>query len=109
MTTPEERRRRELEMRWLQRFTLVIVLALAVYQLAVVNPRQSEAIDQNAQSKVALCALRADLKARITQTQKFLMHPQDFPGFNDPKTIELIRQQVEGQRRTVAALSVLSC
>lgn len=88
---------------------VVLLLGSNVYEFAVVNPHVNEQIDENAQSKVALCALRDDLSNRVAQTQAFLKHPENFPGFNDPKIIALTKQQVEGQKRTVAALSVLRC
>lgn len=57
----------------------------------------------------ALCALRGDLETRVAQTEKFLKHPEDFPQFNDPATVALIQQQVDGQQRTIDALSIVPC
>jgi hypothetical protein len=109
VTTEENIRRRQKETNGLLVVVVVLLIVAGVYQFAVVNPNLHTEIDQNAQTKVALCALRDDLENRVAQTHQFLRHPEDFPQFSDPKTIELIRQQVEGQEHTVAALSVLSC
>lgn len=109
MTTVENIRRRQKETNGLLVVVVVLLLVAGYYQFAVVNPNLNTEIAQNMQSRVALCALRDDLENRVAQTQHFLRHPEDFPQFSDPKTVELIKQQVEGQQRTVAALSVLSC
>lgn len=61
------------------------------------------------QNHDALCSLRADLERRVEQTQQFVDHPEQFPDFNDPKTLALIEAQLENQRATIAALGDLSC
>lgn len=78
-------------------------LARKNHQLA---KRTDKRLDQ---AYAALCNFTGDLHSRVTQTQKFLRHPEDFPGFADPKTVALIRSQVVGQQATLASLSGLRC
>lgn len=60
----------------------------------------------NAETRRALCALRADLEQRIDGSRDFLRtHPQGAFGVSAAS----IRVSVEGQERTVAVLSHLSC
>lgn len=109
-------------------------MVAGVYQFAVVNPslqnNQDAITSTQAQIQVtqaqqvrtthrvhvlaaklrhSLCALRADLQDRVTQTEAFLNHPENFPQFNDPNIIALTQSQVEGQKRTIAALGAIPC
>lgn len=60
----------------------------------------------NSQSKVALCALRADLERRAAGGIKFLAeHPHGIPGISG----KTIRDGIVNQQRTISALRVLSC
>jgi hypothetical protein len=102
MTTPELIKRRQQTTNRLLVVVLVLVFSAGLYQFAVINPRYEE-------TKSALCVLRADFEERIARTKEFLAHPEDFPGFDDKQTLALIRQQVEGQKQTVAVLSRLDC
>lgn len=102
MTTPERIRRRQQIGNTLEALTLLVVIAVFGYQLLIVNP-------QNASTHSALCLFRTDLQDRVEQTQHFIQHPNTAPDFNDPKTIDLIRSQLEGQKRTLDALSDLTC
>lgn len=82
---------------------VTVVLALAVL---VVGAYTAYTSDQNHD---ALCDLRADLDRRVQSSEEFLEHPEQFPAFNDPETLALIRQQVQGQKSTIAALGSLNC
>jgi hypothetical protein len=102
MTTPEHIRHRQQVSIGLGLMNLLALMVVIVVQFAVINP-------QFATTRSGLCALRGDLQARVANTQQFLAHPDDYPQFNDPRTLALIRTQVEGQQRTIDALSVIGC
>lgn len=51
----------------------------------------------------ALCVLRADLEVRAAQSQQYLDHSPT------GRIADAVRQAAEGQRRTIQALSGLSC
>lgn len=54
----------------------------------------------------ALCLLRHDLKDRVASAEQFLKnHPQGLAGI----PAATIKSSVDGQRRTVKALSILKC
>lgn len=57
----------------------------------------------------ALCHFYSDLSRRVAQTEHFLAHPEEFPSFNDPKTLASIAQQLKGQQATLDSLSGLPC
>lgn len=58
------------------------------------------------QSTDALCALRGELRDRVTASQDFLReNPEGIPGIPD----ELLRDRLREQRRAVGALSPLRC
>jgi ABC-type transporter Mla subunit MlaD len=62
---------------------------------------------RNARQTVkALCALRHDLEQRVAGGEQFLReHPHGIPGF----PAETVRTSIAGQRRTIRALSDLTC
>lgn len=75
---------------------------ISVYLLAQ-NGQRIEALSS---ANAALCALRNDMANRIMQAEKFLQeHPEGFAGV----PAATLRQSVDQQRRTVAALTVLRC
>lgn len=54
----------------------------------------------------ALCALRHDLEKRVADTKKFLVtHPAGFAGI----PAATLRNTLNGQERTITALSVVVC
>lgn len=62
--------------------------------------------DNNAETQGALCALRGDLEQRADGSREFLAdHPEGFLGISASS----IKVSLEGQERTVAVLSRLSC
>lgn len=68
--------------------------------------KRDEIKAESDRSTVALCALRDDLKTRIAGSEKFLLeHPKGWLGI----TPASIQQSIDGQQRTVIALSVLNC
>lgn len=77
--------------------TLLVVLSL-------IQIKQTR--DYSAETQDALCALRLDLERRVEASREFLDdHPDGFLGYS----ASAIRVSLEGQERTVAALSDLSC
>lgn len=74
----------------------------------------------SARNATALCALRTDVQLRVSTTEeqvaatsRFLAeHPNGTPGFSAAAiraSLDGQRSSLEGQRRTVAALSGLKC
>lgn len=54
----------------------------------------------------SLCTLRGDLERRVVDGEQFLAsHPAGIPGIS----AATLRQSIDGQRRTVDALSPLDC
>lgn len=87
-------------------FLYVALVGMGVAGFVLINNNQNDTEQLAVQTTAALCALRADLNNRVVQGEQFLEdHPNGFAGF----TPEAMQQQIEGQRRTVAALSVLEC
>lgn len=81
---------------------LIIALGVGVYavSLAVRIGEESE------KTTAALCTLRQDLQVRVDATERFLVdHPKGFAGI---PAVQL-RQSLDGQKRTIAALSSLEC
>jgi hypothetical protein len=73
------------------------------HQLAVQNNRLRKLSSEN---RIALCALRHDLKNRVETSTTFLeKHPNGALGYS-AAAIEL---QIEGQKRTIDALGSLNC
>lgn len=79
--------------------TLVLYVASIGFVLFYVLPRTNE-------SQTALCALRSDLQTRIVGSEAFL---EDHPNGAFGSTAEEIQVSIDNQRRTVTALSGLSC
>jgi hypothetical protein len=102
LTTAEARRHRQRLVIGLQLITLALVAFIIVYQLGFANPEAQT-------TKAALCSLRVDRERGITQTKRFLEHPERYPSFADPHTVTAIRAQLVSQQQTVDALSLLDC
>jgi len=61
---------------------------------------------ESARTTHALCALRHDLEIRVSSGESFLKdHPNGIPGI----PAKQIRDGIENQKRTIKALSALSC
>jgi hypothetical protein len=91
--------------RLLALITILGVLAIPVLVIYV-NHLQAERIAENSQTRVALCALRADLDKRIESSETFLAeHPQGIPGI----PASLIRQGLVNSKRTRKTLEILTC
>ena len=86
---------------------LSVGLVLLVLVTFVVRSFDLNRVAENAQqNRIALCALREDLHRRIDAAQRFLENnPGAIPGI-PPKEI---RESIQNQRRTVAALRVIDC
>lgn len=77
--------------------TVAVVLALGTAGLAWSSARGNQD---------ALCALRHDLQDRVAVSERFLAeHPEGALGLS----AKTIRTSLDGQRRTIRALSELSC
>lgn len=99
MTTPGAVRRRQREIMGLLFVVLALLLAFAIYQIAVVNP-------DSAANRTALCALRADRERQVEQGKQILRkHPHGVLGLTPAQ----IRAQLAQQQGTVDALSVIDC
>lgn len=62
--------------------------------------------DQASSNTAALCALRHDLEARVkSSTDLLATHPEGLAGI----PAATIRTTIDGQRRTILALSGLAC
>ena len=62
--------------------------------------------DTTTRTNDALCNLRIDVRQRVAGAEAFLKdHPDGIPGI----PVATLRQSLDGQRRTVAALSTLNC
>lgn len=87
-------------------FLYAVVIVLGGAGFFLVNRNQQDTRDLTVQTTAALCALRFDLQSRVDQGEEFLKeNPNGFRGFSP----EAIQQQIDGQKRTIAALSVLPC
>lgn len=84
---------------WVRDVWLIVVTVLLVISLT----RQSTIVEN---TNASLCALRIDLERRVANAEKFLLdHPRGFAGIPAGS----IRVSVDGQRRTIRALSGLKC
>ena len=93
----------------LKKWTLVLYIALAVMAITtfVVRSIDLANVEEAAtQNRVALCALRADLKDRVQSSKQFLReHPGGIPGIPPSQ----IRDSIRGQQRTIRALRPIDC
>ena len=86
---------------------LSVGLVLFVLVTFVVRSYDLHRVAENAQqNRIALCALRDDLHRRVDAAQRFLdNNPGSLPGI-PPKEI---RESIQNQRRTIAALRIIDC
>jgi sulfur transfer complex TusBCD TusB component (DsrH family) len=85
-------------LRWLVIATGVLYVALGVVAI--------KSYHDSARTQSALCALRADLQARVRTSEGFLReHPRGVAGI----PARTIQEGIVNQRRTIKALSALSC
>ena len=92
----------------LKRWTVVLFVALAVVTVTtfVVRSFDLAHVAENAtQNRAALCALREDLHRRVEASVRFLENKGHIPGIPNTE----IRQSIQNQRRTIAALRVIDC
>jgi hypothetical protein len=89
-------------------FVALVLIALAVVGgLAYYIHKTRALAQQNSQTTVALCALRADLDLRIASSNELLTdHPRG-PIFGIPRSV--IEMSVANSKRTREALSDLDC
>jgi hypothetical protein len=94
--------------------TLGILIVANLLFLFVALPQKTEEIQRSnvritdvaTTTTTALCALRGDLERRVARGQTFLQeHPRGIPGFRPA----FIRSTLDGQARTIVALSVVKC
>jgi hypothetical protein len=84
--------------------------SVQVGQLAVENTHRIDDIArltrESQRTTKAVCALRADLKRRVTNSWQFLKkNPRGFFGFSAKE----LRASIRNQRRTIRSLRVASC
>jgi hypothetical protein len=95
--------------RWLVISTIAMYIAVAAmgiyFYVDAANARAHLAMVAN-DTNNALCALRGDLERRVIVDAAFLEeNPEGLPGL----PARLIREGIENQERTIAALSGLDC
>src|SRR6266576_2955938 len=82
---------------------VVLLFAFTLSSLRSVTDRVDRYQRTNTKS---LCALRSDLQRRVRSGERFLIaHPQGLPGV----PAATIQQGLDNERRTVQALSPLTC
>jgi hypothetical protein len=85
---------------------LALGVALNSAAAVILWHSQDVQVRSNTGTTVAVCALRADLKRRVTAGVKFLQtHPNGVLGVKARD----IRESIDAQQRTIAALSALDC
>jgi predicted PurR-regulated permease PerM len=89
--------------------TVIVYVALvSIFVVGyVVAAHQRQALAETAvNTNNTLCALRADLEARVDAAKQFLDdNPKGVLGF----PVEVIEQNIKNQEQTVEALSTLDC
>lgn len=89
----------------MRRTLRVLTVAVLVLLTLVVGLAAKTYVENNRTTK-ALCALRTDLEARVENSRDFLnKNPNGIPGI----PAETLLVTIEGQERTIRALSSLSC
>jgi hypothetical protein len=84
----------------------VALVALSVYAWRDSAAKRHDLQQEEARTNAALCTLRVDLEQRAKASADYLAeHPEGLPGI--PASI--IKSNLTGQRRTIAALSGLKC
>lgn len=82
-----------------------LVLATVVLYLALGGIALKSAMDSHS-THSALCTLRGDLQVRVTSSLKFLSdNPRGLPGI----PVQVIRDSIANQQRTILALDSLNC
>lgn len=81
-------------------------LLFCLLSITVLSVLTAISFRANSQSNDALCALRGDLQRRVVTSREFLVeHPDGIPGIS----AKTIRDGIDNQKRTIVALSGLSC
>jgi len=79
---------------------MLAVAAIGAYLL-------SHKTNEGTETHEAICALVSDLQERTDSTKAFLItHPHGIPGLASGAQL---RESLHNQRRTLSALSVISC
>lgn len=92
-------------LRWLT-FAVFVCLGLSVGVGVFAIVQSINVANDSDRTTAALCTFRSDLENRADQTDRLLaLHPKGLAGI----PAATLRQSVGGQRRTIAALSVLNC
>ena len=82
--------------------TFLLLVAGGLYFLKV----NHDLGEQGRQARTAICVLRHDLQERVTASELFLRtHPDGFDGVSAAD----IQASINGQRRTITALSGADC
>lgn len=93
----------------LRRWTVILFVIVATVTVTIFVIRSLDLAKVQHQASIntaALCALRADLKARVDNSKEFLKeHPGGIPGI----PTATIRSQIEGQERTIKVLEIVEC
>jgi hypothetical protein len=81
----------------------LLLAAVSMFLSALLFTRLATTTDR---TNRALCTFRGDVRQRAATTAAFLAdHPHGIPGV----PLATLRQSLDGQRRTVKALSQLDC
>lgn len=92
--------------RWQLVLVYLLIVAAGAAGFSKTSAQQDDIQDLSQRTNAALCALRGDLQDRVYSGEQFLAtHPHGIPGV----PVATLRQSIDGQRRTVTALSSLRC
>jgi hypothetical protein len=92
-------------------YLLIVVAALIGFiRVDEISDDNRKVAEEGQQAQVALCVQKDHLQDQVSETQDFLAHPEQFPSFNDPATIQIIQAGVKRDLRTIKTLDdALSC
>lgn len=98
-------------LRRLTRATIIlycVLLALVAFVAWDAKHQRDSIKSVSLDSSQALCAFRSDLASRVANSQKFLVNnPKGIPTLGLTPT--LLQANIDGQLRTIHALSTLPC
>lgn len=88
-------------------FQLKVLRIATVATMLVILLVAAFVVVRTSQINDALCTFRTDLQARAAGAQDYLDHPNRYPGIRVPR--DVVRQQLDGQLKTIQSLEALSC
>lgn len=83
-------------LRWMTTVLAIVLIVAVVYVIVRLG-----------EINTSLCTFRTDLETRAAGSQDYLDHPDKYPGIKIPE--DVIRQQLDSQKKTIQSLSSLSC